>query len=111
MERVPPATISETHATPSEAIPECVMILLWDMDAKSVNISQHKALILERVMSRGTFAAMQWLLKTIPKDDIIDFLNVRGQRLLSPRDLAYWSIVCGMTPIQRPGGSRRSWTG
>jgi hypothetical protein len=84
--------------------------LFWDVDPDTVDVVAHRDYVLERVMTRGTWQAMLWLRRTYPLEELASFLERRGDRL-PPRDLAYWSLLCGVRrPIPR-GGGRPSWAG
>ena len=91
--------------------PSFIERLLWDVDVSSVDPWQHKGLIFERVMSRGTWEAMKWLRATYPPDALADFVRTEGKRKLSPRDVAYWALVCGVQVDPGPGGGRPRWAG
>jgi len=90
--------------------PEEIERLFWDVDPNAVDLAVHRDYVLERVMTRGTWDAMRWLRQTVPSSDIADFLDRRGDRL-TPRDLAYWSLMCGVRRPIPPGGGRPPWAG
>ncbi len=92
-----------------EALPESVVRLLWDVDPDAIDLRRDRALIMERVMSRGTWEAMQWLRRQYSHEDLAEFVRTRGVRRLSPRDLAYWALVTGVEVPSRAGGGRPSW--
>jgi len=46
-------------------------------------------------MTRGTWVAMIWLRHTYSREELADFIERRSDRL-TPRDLAYWSLICGV---------------
>jgi len=88
--------------------PDDVSRLFWDVDPASIDLDQHRDYVLERVMTRGPWAAMKWLRATYSRDTLVDFLQRRGDRL-PPRDLAYWSLVSGVR-IPIPSGGP-TWAG
>ncbi|MFI5305896.1 MAG: DUF6922 domain-containing protein [Polyangiales bacterium] len=95
---------------PTGEVPEEVAKLFWDVDPKSVDLARHSDYVMERIMSRGGWAAMLWLRRAYSADELANFLLRRGARL-APRDLAYWCVVSGLKlPIPR-GGGRPSWAG
>lgn len=98
-----------------EPIPEDVQRLLWDVDADAVDLDrdQDRDLVIERVMSRGSYGAMKWLRSRYDQAALAAFLRDRGARTLSPRDLAYWTLVCDvdLESPQREGGGRPRWAG
>jgi uncharacterized protein DUF6922 len=95
----------------AEPIPEDVARLLWDVDPAAVDLDRDRALIFERVMTRGTWDAMRWLRRRYPRDTIAAFLESEGARRLPPRDVAYWALVTGVEVPPTPGGARPKWAG
>ena len=98
------------HSVP-EALPACVTRLLWDLDPAHIDPDRDRALIFERVMGRGTWEAMGWLRARYPKEVLADFVREQGPRKLTPRDLAYWSLVCDVEAAAATGGGRPGWAG
>lgn len=91
--------------------PPEVRRLLWDIDpdALDLDLERHLDYLIERVMTRGSLAAMRWLRAHVPRETLADFLCRRGDRL-SPRDRSYWRLVSGMPPRDEPpGGGRPPW--
>jgi hypothetical protein len=94
----------------TERFPEEVARLFWDTDPATVDRERHRDYIMERVMSRGGWAAMRWLRQAYSLEQLAEFLRRKGPRL-APRELAYWSIIAGVEmPIPR-GGARSPWAG
>lgn len=93
------------------ALPPFVERLLWDVDPASVDLERDAPLVLERIMSRGSWEAMKWLRATYPQARLASFVLGEGARRLSPRDRAYWALVCGVEVEPGPGGGRPSWAG
>jgi hypothetical protein len=91
--------------------PPEVKRLLWDVDPDALDPVAHRDFVIERVMSRGTLVAMRWLRQVYEPAVLAGFLERRGERL-SPRDRAYWRLVCGLPEeAQAPGGGRPPWLG
>ena len=103
-----PAWRSSPFPTPSP-------VSLWDVDVAAIDLDRHRALVFERVMSRGTWEAMKWLRGRYTKEALADFVRTRGHRVLSPRDLAYWALVSdvdlGELGAHDVGGGRPRWAG
>jgi len=98
----------------SAALPDDVARLLWDIDLERLDADRDRSLVFERVMARGTWEAMKWLRRRYPATALADFVRSRGPRVLSPRDLAYWALVCDVeipAAEQRAGGGRPRWAG
>jgi hypothetical protein len=88
--------------------------LLWDVDFEHVDLERGSPLLFERVMSRGTWEAMKWLRQRYPIPVLADFVRNHGRLVLSPRDLAYWALVCDVDLALTEGdtgGGRPRWAG
>ncbi len=96
--------------TDALAFPPDVARLFWDVDPATVDLERHRDYVMERVMARGGWVAMQWLRRTYAPEQLADFRHRKGTRL-APRELAYWAVIAGIeVPIPR-GGGRPSWAG
>lgn len=97
----------------AEPIPKDVERLLWDVDPGGVDLDRDCVLVIERVMSRGSYSAMKWLRSRYENGVLAAFLRERGARSLSPRDLAYWTLVCDVDlgSTRDEGGGRPRWAG
>jgi hypothetical protein len=94
----------------SAALPPEVTRLFWDVDPEAVDLRRHADYVMERIMTRGTWAAMCWLRAQYGREELADFIRRRGERL-APRDRAYWALIAGVAAHQRPGGARPPWAG
>jgi hypothetical protein len=96
-----------------EDLPEAVARLLWDVDFARFDLDRDRQLVFERVMTRGTWEAMKWLLRRYSRADLAAFVRDYGRRVLTPRDLAYWALVCEaeVTGDRDGGGGRPRWAG
>ena len=81
--------------------------LFWDGDPEQLVTGDY---VLERVMTRGDWAAMRWLIATTTVEQRADFLQRRGDRL-PPRERAFWCLVSGLPNDAGPGGGRPVWAG
>ncbi|MFN3414247.1 MAG: hypothetical protein ACK42L_09335 [Thermoanaerobaculum sp.] len=72
-------------------------------------------LIIERVMERGSWDDMRWLLTWCGRARLAEYLRARGHRLLPPRELRFWSAVTGIPKpmadewVRRARERVRSW--
>jgi hypothetical protein len=89
-------------------VPDALHWLFWDVDPSAIDPERHRDYIFERVMVRGDWDAMRWLLKTFSDELLADFLARRGSRL-PPRDRAFWSWIVRGERVSQPGGARPSW--
>ena len=94
-----------------EPLPASVLRLLWDVEPSEIDFDRDRALIFERVMTSGTWQAMQWLRERYRRDVLAEFVAIHGRQRLSPRDLAYWSLVTDVEASASAGGGRPRWAG
>jgi len=86
-------------------IPSGVRGLLWEHQFDGDVIDRPcEDTVLERVMQRGGWSEMQWLLRTFDRGRLRHFLAHRGRRVLAPRALRFWSFACGV-----PGHEQDAW--
>jgi hypothetical protein len=85
-------------------IPQTIRELLWEYEIEDRIEAPWENTVLERVMQRGGWSEMQWLLRTFDRRRLREFLTDRGHRALAPRELRYWSFVCGV-----PGDDQDAW--
>ena len=62
--------------------------LFWDVDADSLELETHKDYIIERVLEKGSFASIKWLLTNYTIKDISDIIS-RTSNLSSPT-VSFW---------------------
>ena len=99
------------NRAPEHRLPEHLSGLFWDIDPEAIDTEQHADYVMDRIMTRGTWAAMRWLRERYDSARRAEFLRRRGATRLAPRELAYWALVSGVRmPIGR-GGGRPSWAG
>jgi hypothetical protein len=91
-------------------LPDEVRRLFWDVEPGSLDRDRHADYVMERIMTRGGWAAMQWLRSAYSIADLRAFLERKGGRL-APRDLAYWCLWTGLDRPCGPGGGRPAWAG
>jgi hypothetical protein len=110
--RIPPPTVGPgiLHVV-SSTLPPAVVRLLWDVDPETIDLDRDRTFVFERVMTRGTWEAMQWLRARYSRESIADFLRTQGAKRLPPRDLAYWALVADVELPSTPGGGRPRWAG
>jgi len=85
-------------------LPEFIFPLFWEYDPETIDIVKHAGLIMGRIMERGSWASMLWLQRTYSKDQLVSFLEKRGNRILSSRELNYWALMGGI-----PSEKRQKW--
>jgi len=80
-------------------IPESVRALLREYDVPDGELGREwERTVVERVMTSGRLADMRWLLESFERARLRDFLISRGRRALAPREMRFWSLLCGVPP-------------
>ena len=78
-------------------LPDNVERLLWEYDIDALREeSEIPEVVLERVMARGGWHEMCWLLASCDRRRLRVFLEDRGARVLAPRELAFWALACSI---------------
>lgn len=86
-------------------LPPHVRSLLWEYDLDNPKGSDRlDRVVVERVMARGGWESMRWLLGAYPRSVLREFLERRGRRVLAPRELRFWSWATGV-----PDSVATSW--
>jgi Family of unknown function (DUF6922) len=76
-------------------IPSAVQTLLWEYSLEEIPSGKRwQSAIIERVMQRGCWDDMLWLLKAFDRKRLRDVLERRGRRALAPRELRFWARIC-----------------
>jgi hypothetical protein len=91
-------------------IPAELAWLFWDVDPTTIDLALHRDYVIERVMSRGDWFAMRWLVANVEPAELAAFLRQHGHRL-SPRDRAFWCLIAEVPWRATPGGGRPGWAG
>lgn len=78
-------------------LPPHVRDLLWEYDLEDPQVLDRlDRVIVERVMERGGWESMRWLLGAYQRSELRGFLERRGRRVLPPRELRFWSWATGV---------------
>lgn len=70
-------------------LPRSLWKFFWDVDQASVDPSKREMYIINRLLDKGDLEAARWVLKTYPKDTIIE--TFKTQRDFSPWNGTFWS--------------------
>lgn len=81
-------------------LPKHVRELLWEYDLDDPRgLDRLDRIVVERVMERGGWESMCWLLSVYRRTQLREYLENRGHRVLPPRELRFWSWV---TAVPQP---------
>lgn len=101
-------------ASPSSKLPEAVRALFWEYDADAINWDADRDLIIRRVLSAGSWPALQWLRARLGDAALRRWIVGHAGDALAPRQLRFWALVLDL-PRERVNAwieARRSspWT-
>lgn len=85
-------------------LPPSLYTFFWEYDPETLDVRKFSTFIIERLMERGSWEAMQWLLASFSRQQRFDYLQTRGRKILSPKVLNYWAIMSDV-----PDPMRRQW--
>jgi hypothetical protein len=54
-------------------IPAELAWLFWDVDPETIDLGRHRDYVIERVMTRGNWVAMRWLIDHVDRTDLAEF--------------------------------------
>ena len=92
-------------------IPARIQALLWEYSVDEVASSEGwEKTIIERVMQRGCWNDMLWLLRVFNRSRLRGFLEQRGRKTLAPRELRFWATMCGVADDQQDAWVREART-
>lgn len=83
--------------------------LFWDVNPDGVDLQLHRDYVMERVMVRGNWEAMRWLLATYDAPALRAFVEGRGRKVVPPEALAFWALMSDARVDIAGGGGRPRW--
>lgn len=91
---------------------------MWEYDVpSSPEGPAWQRAVIERVMARGSWADMQWLLTSFEREQLRGYLGGRGRRVLPPRELRFWGTMCDVPEqeldswVREARERQRAWRG
>lgn len=78
-------------------VPSSIRLLLHDFQLPDrLEGPVWERVIIERVLERGSWEQMQWLLAQFGRVRLAQYLRARGYRVLPPRELRFWAWVAAI---------------
>ncbi len=82
-------------------LPSNILRLMWEYDQDAlIKGSEIPNGVIERIMERGGWSEMHWLLRSVDRQRLCTFLADRGSRVLPPRELSFWVLACDIPEEQ-----------
>jgi len=89
---------------------------LWphfqEYDPESLQLDRDAELIIQRTLEHGTWEEIRWLFSTYGGSRIRDFVQQRGERMLSRVTFNYWRKLLGVRRWRRspfPTAGKEVW--
>lgn len=73
--------------------PPVVQSLFWEYDTTDLEWEADRDLILRRILTEGSWDAVQWLRDRIGDAALRRWIEARSGGALSPRQLRFWELV------------------
>lgn len=77
-------------------LPADVRALFWDCAPGSLSFDRHRAFVVNRILARGSWEAIQWLRRTAGDQTVRAVIRDSRGRHLSPRQLRFWQRILGL---------------
>ena len=91
----PGADRNSTHRLPSGSLSlsETLRPFFWDCDFSRISWKEDREFIVGRILSHGTWEAIQWLRETVGDESLRDYLVAHHGKNLSPHQLRFWELI------------------
>lgn len=67
-----------------------------------IRLKQHRGVIIERILERGSWEQLRWLFTTLGEAEVAAWVRKHGFRLLSKRSFALWRLALNIHDFQAP---------
>lgn len=98
-------------APPIGELPEDSAWLFPEYKFENIQLDSHKAVIIERILERGTWEQLRWLFATYGEAEVAEWVRVHGFRLLSKRSFALWRLTLDVEDYFAPDWAREAKEG
>ena len=89
-------------ALAANQLPADAVLLFPEHDFEPVSLEEHRGVIIERVLERGTWEQVRWLFATYGETEVAEWVQEHGFRLPSRRSFALWRLVLGVGDYVAP---------
>jgi hypothetical protein len=87
--------MSPLLSSKNDIIPHSLHRFFWDVDQLKLNTAKTPAFIIERLLDKGDLEAARWVLRTYPKEIIV-------QTLKEKKDFSPWNAIFWATYLNIP---------
>lgn len=83
-------------------LPQSSAWLFPEYDFARMNADRYENVVIERILDRGSWAEIRWLLEYYGKRDIAKWVRAHGYRRLDLRAFNYWRNMLGIKRYKVP---------
>lgn len=83
-------------------LPDDTAWLFPEYNFETMDLEQHRGVIIERILERGTWAQLRWLFARYGEENVAEWVRQHGFRLLSKRSFALWRLALDITDYVAP---------
>lgn len=83
-------------------LPQSSQWLFPEYDFARMRADKYSGVIMERIINRGSWAEIRWMLDTYSKREIAKWIRAYGYRRLDRRAFAYWCMMLGIKRYKVP---------
>lgn len=83
-------------------LPQDSAWLFPEYDFEEIRLKQHRGVIIERILERGSWEQLRWLFNTFGEAEVAAWMRKHGFRLLSKRSFALWRLALNIDDFQAP---------
>lgn len=88
--------MDSSQSATSVHLPETVRCLFWEYEKGQVEWPTDETLIIDRVLTNGSWSAIKWLRAEADDEVIREWLLTHNGSALSPRQLRFWQLVLNL---------------
>jgi hypothetical protein len=99
---MPDLTAEEIALSAENNLPLDSAWLFPEYEFTYMNLENHRGVIIERILERGSWNQIRWLFKTYGENSVADWVRKHGFRLLSNRSFALWRLTLGINDHHAP---------
>jgi hypothetical protein len=77
-------------------LPRKLKRFFWEYDFSELSWEEDRDLVIDRILTRGDWDSIQWLLKRIGRSELRRWIEACRGRSLEPRQLRFWEVILGI---------------
>lgn len=93
-------------ALAANGLPQSSEWLFPEYDFAQMNPQEYAGVIIERILDRGSWPEIRWLIEYYGKAGVAQWVRQHGYRRLDRRAFAYWRWLLGIRRYRRPPWER-----